>query len=77
MSTGRHLVVSTQEGHPNMTKTQDIREEVEGELIFDPLVDAADITVKNLNGVVGLNGTVASFPEYLEDGTDRFLMSPS
>ena len=41
-----------------MGKTKDIREVVEAELDFDPLVDAADITVKNMNGQVALNGTV-------------------
>ena len=33
-----------------MTKSGDIREAVEAELSFDPLVDDSDITVKNLNG---------------------------
>ena len=49
-----------------MTKTQDIRDAVELELGYDPLVDVSDITVKNLNGDVALNGTVPSFPQYLE-----------
>jgi osmotically-inducible protein OsmY len=49
-----------------MTKTQDIRDAVELELSYDPLVDISDITVKNLNGEVALNGTVPSFPQYLE-----------
>lgn len=49
-----------------MGKTQDIRAAVEGELIFDPLVDSTDITVKNLDGDVALNGTVPSYPQYLE-----------
>ena len=49
-----------------MTKTQDIRDAVERELIYDPLVDSSDITVKNINGEVALNGTVPSFPQYLE-----------
>jgi osmotically-inducible protein OsmY len=49
-----------------MTKTKDIREAVEAELNFDPLVDDADITVVNMNGEVGLNGTVPSYPQYLE-----------
>jgi osmotically-inducible protein OsmY len=47
-------------------KTKDIREAVEAELSFDPLVDATDITVKNMNGQVALNGTVLSYPQYLE-----------
>jgi osmotically-inducible protein OsmY len=49
-----------------MTKTQDIRDAVELELSYDPLIDISDITVKNLNGEVALNGTVPSFPQYLE-----------
>jgi osmotically-inducible protein OsmY len=50
----------------HMGKTKDIREAVEAELAFDPLVDAEDITVVNMNGDVGLNGTVPSYPQYLE-----------
>lgn len=49
-----------------MTKTQDIRDAVELELSYDPLIDMSDITVKNINGEVALNGTVPSFPQYLE-----------
>ena len=49
-----------------MTKTQDIRDAVELELSYDPLVDVSGITVKNINGEVALNGTVPSFPQYLE-----------
>src|SRR6266536_2705449 len=49
-----------------MTKTQDIRDAVELELSYDPLVDISDITVKNINGEVALNGTVPSFPPSLE-----------
>ena len=49
-----------------MTKTQDIRDAVELELSYDPLVDMSEITVKNINGEVALNGTVPSFPQYLE-----------
>ena len=48
-----------------MTKTQDIRSAVERELDYDPLVVASDITVKNLNGDVALNGTVPSYPQYV------------
>jgi osmotically-inducible protein OsmY len=47
-------------------KTTDIREAVEAELIFDPLVDPTDITVRNMSGDVALNGTVPSYPQYLE-----------
>ncbi len=49
-----------------MSKTKDIREAVEAELTFDPLVDATDITVRNINGDIALNGTVPSYPQYLE-----------
>jgi osmotically-inducible protein OsmY len=49
-----------------MGTTKDIRESVQAELSFDPLVDATDVTVKNMNGEVGLNGTVPSYPQYLE-----------
>jgi osmotically-inducible protein OsmY len=49
-----------------MSKTQDIRTAVEDELIFDPLVDSNNISVKNLSGEVALNGTVPSYPQYLE-----------
>jgi osmotically-inducible protein OsmY len=49
-----------------MSNTKDIREFVEDELIFDPLVDASDISVKNVSGDVALNGTVPSYPQYLE-----------
>jgi osmotically-inducible protein OsmY len=49
-----------------MSSTKDIREAVEAELTFDPLVDASDINVKNINGDVALNGTVPSYPQYLE-----------
>ena len=48
-----------------MRSTKDIREAVEDELSFDPLVDASNITVKNASGVVALNGTAASYPQYL------------
>jgi osmotically-inducible protein OsmY len=49
-----------------MSSTKDIREAVEDELTFDPLVDASNITVNNVSGVVALNGTVPSYPQYLE-----------
>jgi len=49
-----------------MGKTTDIREAVEAELKFDPLVDDAGIHVVNMNGDVALNGTVPSYPQYLE-----------
>jgi osmotically-inducible protein OsmY len=46
--------------------TKDIRSAVQKELEFDPLVDASDITVKNMNGDVALNGTVPSYPQHLQ-----------
>ena len=49
-----------------MGTTTDIRDAVEAELEFDPLVDDADIHVVNINGDVALNGTVPSYPQYLE-----------
>ena len=49
-----------------MGTTKDIRAAVEAELEFDPLVDDADIHVVNINGDVALNGTVPSYPQYLE-----------
>jgi osmotically-inducible protein OsmY len=49
-----------------MGPTKDIRAAVEAELEFDPLVDDADIHVVNINGDVALNGTVPSYPQYLE-----------
>ena len=49
-----------------MSQTKDIRVAVEGELSYDPLVDDSDISVKNINGDVALNGTVPSYPQYLE-----------
>jgi osmotically-inducible protein OsmY len=39
---------------------------VEAELKYDPLVNDADVHVMNANGDVALNGTVPSYPQYLE-----------
>ena len=52
-----------------MGKTKDIREAVQAELKFDPLVDDSDVQVMNMNGDVALNGTVPSYPQYLEAAT--------
>ena len=52
-----------------MGTTKDIREAVQAELKFDPLVDDGDIDVVNINGDVALNGTVPSYPQYLEAAT--------
>ena len=49
-----------------MGTAKDIRDAVEAELEFDPLVDDADIHVVNINGDVALNGTVPSYPQYME-----------
>jgi osmotically-inducible protein OsmY len=49
-----------------MSQTKDIRDAVERELSYDPLVNDSDISVKNLNGDVALNGTVPTYPQYLE-----------
>ena len=48
-----------------MSQTKDIRDAVERELDYDPLVEASDISVRNMNGDVALNGTVPSYPQYL------------
>jgi len=47
-------------------KTKDVRAAVEAELGFDSRIDATNITVRNINGEVALNGTVPSYPQYLE-----------
>ena len=52
-----------------MGRTKDIREAVAAELNFDPLIDPAHIAVRNMNGQVALNGTVPSYPQYLEAAT--------
>jgi osmotically-inducible protein OsmY len=49
-----------------MSKTKDTRAAVEDELVFDPLVDSSGIRVENMGGDVALNGTVPSYPQYLE-----------
>ena len=48
-----------------MTTTQDIRDVVEAELRYYPLIDASDIRVRNIRGDVALNGTVPSYPQYV------------
>src|SRR5215469_3029823 len=53
-------------GHTGMGTTKDIRDAVNAELKFDPLVDDADIHVVSASGDVALNGTVPSYPQYLE-----------
>ena len=49
-----------------MGKTKDIRGAVEDELLFEPLVNSSDIRVEHMGGDVALNGTVPSYPQYLE-----------
>jgi osmotically-inducible protein OsmY len=49
-----------------MTKSTVIREAVEAELAFDPLVDSSGISVQDAGGDVTLDGTVRSYPQYLE-----------
>jgi osmotically-inducible protein OsmY len=49
-----------------MTTTEDVRDVVEAELKYDPLIDASDIRVRNISGDVALNGTVPSYPQYVE-----------
>jgi len=52
-----------------MGKTTDTRAAVEAELKFDPRVDDTDVHVANISGDVALNGTVPSYPQYLEAAT--------
>jgi osmotically-inducible protein OsmY len=47
-----------------MSTTKDVREVVQAELSFDPLLDATSISVKEIDGDVALNGTVPSYPQY-------------
>jgi osmotically-inducible protein OsmY len=50
-----------------MGKIRDLREAVEAELAFDPIVDATNIDVKIVGpGEVALAGTVSSYPQYRE-----------
>lgn len=49
-----------------MPKTKEVREAVEAELADDPLIEAGGITVLTMSGDVSLNGTVPSYPQYLE-----------
>ena len=60
------LAVAPKSPREAVKATRDVREAVRKELEFDPLIDASGITVKNMNGDVALNGTVPSYPQYLE-----------
>jgi osmotically-inducible protein OsmY len=46
-------------------KTKDVRAAVDKELGFDPMVDAAHVTVRNIGGDVTLTGTVPSYTQYV------------
>lgn len=46
-----------------MGKTKDVRAAAEKELGFDPKVDSADVSVRNINGDVIPVGTVPSYPQ--------------
>jgi osmotically-inducible protein OsmY len=48
-----------------MGKTRDVRAAVDEELTVDPRVEAANISVRNVEGQVALNGTVPSYPQFL------------
>ena len=52
-------------GKDPVSKTKNVRAAVDKELGFDPMVDAAHITVRNIGGDVTLTGTVPSYPQYL------------
>ena len=52
-------------GKDPVSKTKDVRAAVDKELGFDPMVDAAHITVRNIAGDVTLTGTVPSYPQYV------------
>lgn len=49
-----------------MGKAKDVRDAVERELGRDRLLHADGITVIIVNGKVALNGTVPSYPQYLQ-----------
>jgi len=49
-----------------MGKNNDVREAVESELEYDPLVDAANIAVKVMSVSVALDGKVPSYSQCLE-----------
>jgi osmotically-inducible protein OsmY len=51
--------------------TQDVREAVEKELSFDPMVDAKKITVRNIDRDVTLTGTVPSYRRPKRSGRRR------
>ena len=63
-------------GRAQVSNGKDIREAVEAELSFDPLVDATNIAVKNMSGEVALDGTVPSYPQYREAATAGLIRRP-
>jgi hypothetical protein len=48
------------------SKSKDIRDAVIDDLTFDPDVDASDIIVEHSDGEVVLEGSVPSYPQYVE-----------
>ena len=50
---------------PDVVRNKDIRQAVEAELSFDPLIDDSDVVVANMGGDIALNGTVATYPQCL------------
>ena len=61
-----------------MGKTKDVRAAVEKELGFDPKVDSADVSVRNINGDVIPIGTVPRYPikrggPHAAEGCERFV----
>ena len=65
-SASRH--VATERKGRTLGKTREIRQAVEDELIFEPMVDSSRINVMNIGGEVALNGSVPSYPQYLAAG---------
>ena len=54
------------EARDPVRRATEISKAVQKELDFDPQVDAAGISVRSMNGHVALNGTVPSYPQYLQ-----------
>jgi osmotically-inducible protein OsmY len=69
MANDRAIPVRLEEGLGQVGTTKNIREAVEKELSFDPMVDSRKITVENINGDVTLTGTVPSYPQHLAAAT--------
>jgi osmotically-inducible protein OsmY len=56
--------LSSTGGTSHGDQTKDIRDAVRAELDFAPLADAADISIKNMNGDIALKGGVPSCLQY-------------